>query len=45
MRKEDWEEATRHIQRASAIDPEIVSSAFADSVVVSCVAHERLRCF
>lgn len=34
MLKEDWEAATRHMQRASAIDPEVVVSEFADSVVV-----------
>ena len=35
MQKQDWEAATRAIQRARAIDPEIVSSGFAEAVVVS----------
>lgn len=35
MQKQDWEAATRYMQRASAIDPEVVSSGFAEAVVVS----------
>lgn len=34
MQKHDWEAATRSVQRAAAIDPAIVSSGFADAVVV-----------
>ncbi|TNY17793.1 COG4 transport protein-domain-containing protein [Rhodotorula diobovata] len=33
MQKHDWEAATRCMQRATAIDPAIVSSTFADAVV------------
>ncbi|GAA5891294.1 hypothetical protein JCM6882_004648 [Rhodosporidiobolus microsporus] len=33
MQKQDWEAATRCVQRARAIDPEIVSSGFAEAVV------------
>lgn len=35
IQKEDWEAATRYMQRATAIDPEIVASGFAEAVVVS----------
>lgn len=35
MQKEDWEAATRSMQRASAIDPAVVASGFAEAVVVS----------
>jgi len=34
MQKHDWEAATRSMQRATAIDPAIASSSFADAVVV-----------
>ncbi|GAA6059731.1 hypothetical protein JCM10212_000259 [Sporobolomyces blumeae] len=33
IQKHDWEAATRAMQRARAIDPEIVSSAFAEAIV------------
>ncbi|BGP01261.1 Conserved oligomeric Golgi complex subunit 4 [Rhodotorula toruloides] len=33
MQKQDWEAATRSMQRARAIDPSIVSSGFAEAVV------------
>ncbi|BGO90102.1 hypothetical protein NBRC10512_004040 [Rhodotorula toruloides] len=33
MQKQDWEAATRCMQRARAIDPNIVSSGFAEAVV------------
>ncbi|BGP30594.1 Golgi transport complex subunit 4 [Rhodotorula toruloides] len=33
MQKQDWEAATRCMQRARAIDPSIVSSGFAEAVV------------
>ncbi|GAA5921563.1 hypothetical protein JCM3775_003107 [Rhodotorula graminis] len=33
MQKHDWEAATRSMQRATAIDPVIASSSFADAVV------------
>ncbi|GAA5924274.1 hypothetical protein JCM10213_004539 [Rhodosporidiobolus nylandii] len=33
MQKQDWEAATRCVQRARAIDPAIVSSGFAEAVV------------
>lgn len=35
IEKEDWESATRHMQRALNIDPSIVASEFAQAVVVS----------
>ncbi len=40
MKKQDWESATRYMQRATAIDPEVVASGFAEAVVVrgSCLA-------
>jgi len=34
IEKHDWESATRHIQRATAIDPKILNSEFAAAVVV-----------
>lgn len=34
MQKQDWEAATRFMQRASSIDPEVVASGFAEAVVV-----------
>ncbi|GAA5965855.1 hypothetical protein JCM21900_005467, partial [Sporobolomyces salmonicolor] len=33
MQKQDWEAATRAMQRARSIDPEVVSSGFAEAVV------------
>ncbi|KAM0788201.1 hypothetical protein ACM66B_001360 [Microbotryomycetes sp. NB124-2] len=33
MQRQDWEAATRAMQRASAVDPEIVKSGFAEAVV------------
>ncbi|KAK4058322.1 Golgi transport complex subunit 4 [Microbotryomycetes sp. JL221] len=33
MQRQDWEAATRAMQRASAIDPDIVKSGFAEAVV------------
>ncbi|KAK4050105.1 Golgi transport complex subunit 4 [Microbotryomycetes sp. JL201] len=33
MQRQDWEAATRSMQRASAIDPEILKSGFAEAVV------------
>ncbi|GAA5869453.1 hypothetical protein JCM16303_000476 [Sporobolomyces ruberrimus] len=33
IQKQDWEAATRAMQRARAIDPEIVSSGFAEAIV------------
>ena len=35
VEKHDWETATRHIQRARAIDPAVLNSSFAGAVVVS----------
>jgi len=35
VQKQDWEAATRAMQRARAIDPEIISSGFAEAIVVS----------
>lgn len=35
MQKQDWEAATRFMQRARGIDAEIVASKFAEAVVVS----------
>ncbi|GAA5938237.1 Golgi transport complex subunit COG4 [Sporobolomyces koalae] len=35
IQKQDWEAATRAMQRAKAIDPEIVASGFAEAVVPS----------
>ena len=35
--KQDWESATRHIQRATSIDQKIVNSDFAGAVVVGLV--------
>ena len=34
MQKQDWEAATRLMQRATAIDPAIIASGFAEAVVV-----------
>lgn len=53
IQKGDWEAATRAMQRARAIDPEIVKSGFAEAVVVRllspqssdiCVKTERGHC-
>ncbi|GAA5884900.1 hypothetical protein JCM3774_004482 [Rhodotorula dairenensis] len=33
MQKQDWEAATRSMQRAMAIDPDVISSGFAEAVV------------
>ena len=41
MQKEDWEAATRCMQRASAIDASVVASGFAEAVVVSPSSHFR----
>lgn len=35
IQRRDWEAATRAMQRARAIDPDIVKSGFAEAVVVS----------
>lgn len=35
MQKQDWESATRSMQRAMAIDADVISSGFAEAVVVS----------
>lgn len=35
IQKQDWEAATRLMQRATAIDPDVVGSGFAEAVVVS----------
>lgn len=35
IEKADWEAATRHIQRANGINPEMIRSQFAEAVVVS----------
>lgn len=35
IEKHDWETATRHIQRATSIDSQILNSGFANAVVVS----------
>lgn len=35
MEKQDWESATRHMQRARAIDAAVLNSSFAEAVVVS----------
>lgn len=40
MQKQDWEAATRFIQRASAIEPAVVASRFAEAVVVSLPAPD-----
>lgn len=37
MQKEDWEAATRFMQRATAIDPSVTMSGFAEAVVVSSI--------
>jgi hypothetical protein len=36
VNRADWETATRHVQRAMAIDPKIVNSRFAEAIVVRC---------
>lgn len=35
VEKQDWEAATRHMQRALAVDQSIVQSSFSEAVVVS----------
>lgn len=42
MQKQDWEAATRFMQRARAIDPEIVASRFAEAVVVRSLSRRSL---
>lgn len=34
IEKQDWETATRYLQRTSTIDPKVVESGFAEAVVV-----------
>ena len=42
IQKQDWEAATRLMQRATAIDPDIVASGFAEAVVVRLYFHSIL---
>lgn len=44
MQKQDWESATRSMQRAMAIDADVISSGFAEAVVVRCRPRNDSQC-